>query len=95
MTRDQLTAARNLLLALHAQADQTPRLHGRRDAYRTALACIEIVQAAIGVPLPVRVTRPLRVADAWPPTEWARTQYAGMPVRGDTMHATLPMELPR
>lgn len=75
MSPDQLRAARTLLLALHEQADKTARLHGRRDAYRTALACIEIVQAAMA-PAPVVHAAPMRRAQA---KRFAPTQELSLP----------------
>lgn len=46
MTAAELRESRALIMALHQQADITPRLRSRLAAYRTALACIEAVQAA-------------------------------------------------
>lgn len=93
MTPYQLRAARTLLLAHHQQADKTPRLHGRRDAYRTALACIEAVMAASEPVRPVRAPRlPIIMSrpDFAPTAEVPmQTRWSGVAVRGDTLLATL------
>jgi len=46
VTAAELEAARVLLLLLHEQADRNPRLRPRLAAFRTALACVEMVQVA-------------------------------------------------
>jgi hypothetical protein len=65
MTPAELRAARALLLALHEQADHNPRMRPRIGAFRTALACIEAVQAASE---PVRVARRITLRREVQPT---------------------------
>jgi len=72
MTATQLRAARVLLLALHEQADRSPRLRPRLAAFRTALACVEAVQASMEVPDTVMCD--LRPTCYGPPSAVHRTE---------------------
>jgi hypothetical protein len=72
MTNNELRASRALLLALHAQADRSPRLRPRLAAFRTALACVEAVQASLDVPDTVMCD--LRPTCYGPPSAVHRTE---------------------
>lgn len=93
MNARELKAARALLILLHEQADRNPRLRPRLGAFRTALACVELVQAASEPVEPVRAPRlPVIMArpDFAPTAEVPmQTRWTGQPVRGDTLQATL------
>lgn len=89
MNPRELKAARALLILLHEQADRTPKLRPRLAAFRTALACIEAVQAATEPAQPLRVTRSLRAPELAPTVvgDYSPTLYT--PAYARTELATL------